>query len=234
MNYIISKNKKILSTIILIVGFVLIYKYSGLNSKAANSYSCNYYVGRCFVDNKFGKNNSKEDCDKECLNKRYKYYFNKLINSCVLDFRGEYSTKKQCEQANIKNVSYFGNPGGCAATSFFNLMQFPFLVGADRDTCFRNMRPIGRVYECDYATKKCTGVTKSSDTSKLTYEGCWNVCMGQSPGSLPKDTLYGCTKFGYCTPNPSGGFKSYDECLNDSSCKLVRTNYEEKTTMRYR
>lgn len=234
MTYIISKNKNIILTIILIIGFVLIYKFSGLNSKAANSYSCNYYLGRCFVDNKFGKDNNKENCDKECLSKRYKYYFNKLVNSCVLDFRGEYSTKKQCEQANIANTSYVSDTWGCGVFNFASSVNLPLLVGSDRDACLKNIRPIGRVYECDYTNKKCIGVAKSSDKSKLTYESCWNVCMGQSPDSLPKDTLYGCTKMGYCAPNPSGGFKTYDECLNDSSCKATRIIYEEKTSIRYR
>ncbi len=234
MNYnIISKNKNIIGTIILIVGFVLIYKFSGLNSKAANSYSCNYYVGRCFVDNKFGKNNNKDNCDKECLSNRYKYYFNKTANACVLDFRGTYNTKKECTEASLRSVQCKCDEKSGTCVSANDGSSFLY-GGMDYDSCRKNCRPLYKAYECDQVAKKCNLVAKGDDKAKLTYEGCWTYCMGQSLGSLPVETLYGCSKAGYCVPNPSGGFKSYDECNNDSTCKLVRMDYEEKITTRYR
>jgi hypothetical protein len=58
--------------------------------------------------------------------------------------------------------------------------------------------------------------------------------MSQDVNKLPKETLYGCSIAGFCYPNPSGGFKTYDECYNNTTCKAKRLTYEEKTNIRYK
>jgi hypothetical protein len=153
---IIIKNKNILGAIILIMGLILVYRFSGVNLKAANSYSCNYYVGRCFVDNKFGKSNNKDSCDNDCLSKRYKYYFNKTANECVLDFRGTYNTKKECKEASLKSFQYRCDEkvGTCVAVSSNSSISYLY-GGLDYDTCYKSCRPLFRAYECDKVNQKC-------------------------------------------------------------------------------
>lgn len=230
----ILKNKNIFIAILLLCFLFIAYKYSILNLKAANLYSCNHYIGRCLIDNSFGKSNNLETCNEECLKKRYKYYFNKLVNTCVLDFRGTYDSKEQCDEANVRNMTYVGDKLGCSVVNYESSEYMPMLLGTDRESCLKNIRPIGRVYECDLTNKKCDLVEKTDDNAKLTYEGCWTSCMSQDVNKLPKETLYGCSIAGFCYPNPSGGFKTYDECYNNTTCKAKRLTYEEKTNIRYK
>jgi hypothetical protein len=168
----ILKNKNIFIAILLLCFLFIAYKYSILNLKAANLYSCNHYIGRCLIDNSFGKSNNLETCNEECLKKRYKYYFNKLVNTCVLDFRGTYDSKEQCDEANVRNMIYVGDKLGCSVVNYESSEYMPMLLGTDRESCLKNIRPIGRVYECDLTNKKCDLVEKTDDNAKLTYEGC--------------------------------------------------------------
>jgi len=156
--------------LLLIVIVFYIYKYLSPNTKAANSYSCNYYVGRCYVDNVYGKNNNLDDCNIKCFNNRFKYYFNKLAGVCTRDFRGTYNTKQECEDQNRKNnLKYFCNH----ETGVCNIIQNTITeVGLDYDTCYKNCRPLYKAYECDTVNMKCNFVAKSDDKAKLTYESC--------------------------------------------------------------
>ena len=217
--------------LLLIVIVFYIYKYLSPNTKAANSYSCNYYVGRCYVDNVYGKNNNLDDCNIKCFNNRFKYYFNKLAGVCTRDFRGTYNTKQECEDQNRKNnLKYFCNH----ETGVCNIIQNTITeVGLDYDTCYKNCRPLYKAYECDTVNMKCNFVAKSDDKAKLTYESCWTYCMGKNINDLPKETMYGCSAIGACVPNPSGKFSSYEDCYNDATCKMNLVLYREKTNIRY-
>ena len=70
----ILKNKNIFIAILLLGFLFVAYKYSILNLKAANLYSCNHYIGRCLIDNSFGKSNNLETCNEDCFKKRYKLW----------------------------------------------------------------------------------------------------------------------------------------------------------------
>jgi len=167
----LQKNIQIITMLILLISIVFIYKYFGLNLKAANSYSCNYYMGRCFVDNTYGKSNNFDTCNQECFNNKFKYYFNKTANVCTRDFRGNYNTKQECEDQNMKKFQYLcdSQTGRCVPVGGgINYLQ----MGTDYDTCHKNCRPLHRAYECDQANMKCNFVAKSDDNAKLTYDSC--------------------------------------------------------------
>jgi hypothetical protein len=73
-----------------------------------------------------------------------------------LDFRGVYSTKKECQETSLKTLQYRCDEkaGTCVAVNS-NLSRAYLYGGLDYDTCYKNCRPLFRAYECDKINQKC-------------------------------------------------------------------------------